>query len=82
MAELGVPWENILFIGNDVQDISLLKRAGVSVAPANSADEAKAVAHHVAEKKGGEGVVREVLQAMLEAKGLWEDAITREKTLG
>jgi 3-deoxy-D-manno-octulosonate 8-phosphate phosphatase (KDO 8-P phosphatase) len=82
MAELGVPWEHILFIGNDIQDISLLKRAGISVAPANSADEAKAVAHHVAQKRGGEGVVREVLQAVLEAKGLWEKIVAGDKTLG
>ncbi len=82
LSEHQLSWSEVLFIGDDIQDISLLRRAGFSVAPADAAPEAKAEANHVAELKGGEGVVREVLQALLEAKGLWEGIIARERTLG
>jgi 3-deoxy-D-manno-octulosonate 8-phosphate phosphatase (KDO 8-P phosphatase) len=82
MAEMGLDWHHVLFIGNDIQDIALLRLAGFSAAPADGAEEAKAVAKHVTEKRGGEGVVREVLQALLEAKGHWEKIISRDRTLG
>jgi len=53
LTELGLEWNNVLFIGNDVQDISLLRRAGFSATPAEAAIEAQAEADYVAKKKGG-----------------------------
>jgi len=82
MAELGLVWEQVLFIGNDVQDIALLRHAGFSVVPADAAPETKGEADYVTIKKGGDGVVREVLQGLLEAKGLWEKIVSRDRTLG
>jgi len=82
LTELGLEWNNVLFIGNDVQDISLLRRAGFSATPAEAAIEAQAEADYVAKKKGGKGIVREVLQHLLEAKGLWKEMVSRERTLG
>ena len=82
LVELGLEWSNVLFIGNDIQDITLLRRAGFSAAPADAAPEAKDVADYITAKTGGNGVVREVLQALLEAKRLWENIVSRERTLG
>ncbi len=82
LKELGLKWENILFIGNDVQDLSLIRLAGFSAAPRDAAPEVRSEADYVTEKEGGHGVVREVLQMLLEAKGLWEHILDRERTLG
>ena len=79
---LGVAWENVLFIGNDVQDLALLRRAGFSAAPADAVPEVRAEVMYLSAKKGGEGAVRDTLQFVLEAKGLWQRIIERERTLG
>ncbi|MDP3763175.1 MAG: HAD hydrolase family protein [bacterium] len=80
--ELGLGWNQVLFIGNDIQDISLIRQVGFSAAPRDAAPEARSEADYVTEKKGGEGVVREVLQMMLEVKGMWDPILARERTLG
>jgi len=82
LTELRIKWEHVLFIGNDIQDISLIRQVGFSAAPRDAAPEARSEADYVTEKRGGEGVVREVLQMLLEAKGMWEPILARQRTLG
>jgi len=82
LKELGLSWEQVLFIGNDIQDISLLRHAGFSAVPQDAAEETREHSHYVATKKGGDGVVREVLKMLLDAKGLWDPIIARQRTLG
>ncbi len=71
LAELGFEWKNVLFIGNDVQDLAVIKHAGFSAAPANAAAEIQAEVDYITKKKGGEGAVREIIELLLKAKGLW-----------
>src|SRR3989344_6172400 len=80
--ELGIGWNQVLFVGNDIQDISLIRQVGFSAAPRDAAPEARSEADYVTKTKGGKGVVREVLQMLLEAKELWEPILGRERTLG
>jgi len=80
--ELGIGWNQVLFIGNDIQDLSLIRKAGFSAAPRDAAPEVRSEADYITKKKGGKGVVREVLQMMFQAKGLWEPILARERTLG
>lgn len=65
----------IAYIGDDVVDIPLLKRSGLSVAVADAHEEVKAFAMMVTENRGGRGAVREVCDFLLRAKGLWQDII-------
>jgi len=80
--ELGISWNEVLFIGNDIQDLSLIRRVGFSATPRDAAPETHAEATYITRKNGGEGAVREVLQMMLEAQGLWKSILERERTLG
>lgn len=82
LAELKLEWKHVLFIGNDIQDISLLRCAGFSATPADATSEARREAHYVAQKNGGDGAVREVLQMLLDTKGLWKPILARQRTLG
>jgi len=82
LDKLGLEWEHVLFVGNDIQDLSLIRKAGFSAAPRDAAPEVRSEADYVTKKKGGKGVVREVLQMLLEAQGHWETILTRERTLG
>ncbi len=65
----------IAYIGDDIVDVPILKRSGLSVAVADADDEVKAVAMMVTKKGGGRGAVREVCDFLLKAKGLWQDIV-------
>ena len=66
------------FMGDDYLDVPLLSRAGLAAVPADAAPEALAASHWVATKPGGSGCVRELLEAILRARGVWEDLVRRE----
>ena len=72
LEELGVSWEHVAVIGDDWPDIPLLKQAAFGVAPAGAHVEAKAVAHYVTQKLGGEGAVREFCDILLMAGGHYD----------
>jgi len=56
-------------------DLPVLGRAGLAIAVANAAPEAKRAAHYVTARAGGEGAVREVVELVLKAQGKWEQTI-------
>ncbi len=75
LAGAGLNWNEVCFVGDDVVDLCLLKRAGVAVAVANAIDEAKALAHYVTKARGGHGAIREVATMILKAQGKWDGVI-------
>jgi 3-deoxy-D-manno-octulosonate 8-phosphate phosphatase (KDO 8-P phosphatase) len=72
LAETGFNADEAAYIGDDVIDIPLIKRAGFGVAVANAVDELKQHADFVTKKSGGQGAVREVVEYLLKATGKWE----------
>ena len=75
LASTGLGWEHVCYVGDDVVDLCLLKRAGVAVAVENAIDEAKGMAHYVTRRPGGHGAVREVVTMILKAQGKWASII-------
>jgi len=53
-------YSEIAYIGDDINDISVSKKVGISVCPNDAVDVVKNICTYIAEKKGGEGVVREI----------------------
>ena len=66
--------EEICFVGDDLIDIPLLKRVGLSICVPDAMKEVKEFTHYITEKKGGRGAVREVCDMLLKAQGKWEAA--------
>jgi 3-deoxy-D-manno-octulosonate 8-phosphate phosphatase (KDO 8-P phosphatase) len=64
-------------IGDDVTDLPLFARAGLAVAVPGAVPEARAAAHYVTRRAGGRGAVREALDLILKAQGLWDEALAR-----
>jgi len=58
--------EKILFVGNDINDFRAMEICGYSVCPSDSHYKIKQIADIVLESKGGEGVVRELVENVLE----------------
>lgn len=59
---------NIAFIGDDVNDLELMKRVGLSVTPYDGIDQAKKVADYICKSSGGEGALREIADLILKEK--------------
>lgn len=75
VKKAGVTEEEVAYMGDDLPDIPLAKRAGLAVCVADGAVELAAVCHFVTRKRGGRGAAREVVELILKAQGRWEEAI-------
>ena len=64
----GIPYEQMAYIGDDVNDVGALMTVGYAAAPADCVEQVRRVVHYVCKKKGGEGAVREVIDRILAAK--------------
>jgi len=71
----GVNEDEVAFIGDDLSDIPLMRRAEFAVAVADAVDEAQAVAHYITRAEGGRGAVREVVEIILKSQGRWNDLV-------
>ncbi len=65
LADAGVSPEETAYIGDDIPDIALLKKAGFAVAVADAAKEVFEAAHYVTVNNGGSGAVREIADLIL-----------------
>lgn len=62
MKELDIGYENIAYIGDDINDIEILQLVKFSACPADAVEECKQVVDYVCDKKGGDGCVREFVE--------------------
>lgn len=69
IARLGLGDEDVAYVGDDVPDLPVLRRAGLAVTVRNGHARVKRVAHYVTARRGGEGAVREVTDLVLRARG-------------
>jgi len=65
----GLRDEEVAYVGDDLNDLPVMRRVGLPVAVADARPEVKAAALYITRAKGGEGAVREVLDAILRAMG-------------
>ena len=81
IKKYSVSEKEICFIGDDLIDIGVIKRAGVGIAVADAVNAVKKSAMAVTSRRGGDGAVREVIDWIIEAKGLQRriDTIVEER---
>jgi 3-deoxy-D-manno-octulosonate 8-phosphate phosphatase (KDO 8-P phosphatase) len=75
LASAGVPEAQVSYMGDDLIDVPLLKRAGFAAVPADAVPEAREAAHWVSAFGGGAGAVRELVEFILKSQGRWESAV-------
>lgn len=73
--ELAIPLDEIAYVGDDWPDLPAIRAAGLGVAVANAHQEVRRHADLVTTARGGRGAVREVCDLILEAQGLYEQAL-------
>lgn len=69
-AELGLSDEQCAHMGDDVPDLPLMRRVGLSLSVADGHPKALAAAHWISRHAGGHGAVREAVDLILDAHGL------------
>jgi 3-deoxy-D-manno-octulosonate 8-phosphate phosphatase (KDO 8-P phosphatase) len=75
LAQEGLQAEQVAFIGDDVNDLPLLREVGLSAAPADAAIEVRLHVLMVTQTPGGRGCLREFVEAILRARGEWDSAL-------
>jgi 3-deoxy-D-manno-octulosonate 8-phosphate phosphatase (KDO 8-P phosphatase) len=75
LASLQVSPENCAYMGDDLNDLEPLARAGLSACPADAVSEVRQEVHFISHHPGGRGAVRELIEFCLRASGRWEDAL-------
>ena len=73
-AKFGLKPEETLFIGDDLLDVPAFRYAGFSICPQDAPQEVKREVDYISKIPGGKGVVREVVEIVLKARGLWGKA--------
>ena len=77
LAEEGLTEAAVCYVGDDVVDIPLLRRAGLAVAVADAVEEVRLYAHYTTRREGGRGAVREVIELILKSQDKWNELMQR-----
>ena len=75
IKDRGLDWSQVAMLGDDLPDLAVLGRVGLPAVVANATDEVREMALWQARKEGGRGAVREFCEALLKARGDWEDQV-------
>ena len=70
--QMAIPAASVAFMGDDLPDIPIMRKVGLSIAVADAHNAVLAMADRVTAAGGGQGAVREVCEAVLKSRGLWK----------
>jgi 3-deoxy-D-manno-octulosonate 8-phosphate phosphatase (KDO 8-P phosphatase) len=77
LEQVSLSPEQVVYIGDDLTDLPVIRYAGFGVAVANAVAEVKRYADYVTIRPGGHGAVREVIELILKNSGRWEKLMKR-----
>lgn len=75
LASSGLTDDVVAYMGDDLLDLPILGRVGLSAAPADAIDAVRTRVHWLSQKPGGRGAVREFIELLLSARGRWEPLV-------
>jgi 3-deoxy-D-manno-octulosonate 8-phosphate phosphatase (KDO 8-P phosphatase) len=75
LRRTGVSWAETAFVGDDLPDLPVLRRAGLPAAVGSATADARACAVWRGTRRGGDGAVREFAEALLGARGEWAERV-------
>lgn len=76
IAKYNINWNQVAFIGDDINDIALFSKVGLSACPSSSSLYIKNQVDWVLEKKGGDGVFREFVEKYLSEQDILSKVIS------
>jgi len=63
--------ENILYMGDDIPDVPVMKLVGLPCCPQDAVPEIKTISKYISHKNGGKGAVRDVIEQVLKVQDKW-----------
>jgi len=79
LEKAGVPESAVAYIGDDLPDLPVMRRAGLAVAVGNAVPEVKKAAHYTTKARAGHGAIREVVELIFKSKGFWEAMLDKAR---
>ena len=70
-ADHNIDLENVIYMGDDIPDLECMRLVGVPVCPSDAAMEVVEASRYVSEYNGGHGAVRDIVEQVMRAKGVW-----------
>jgi len=67
--------EDVAYMGDDVVDLAVLGRVGLSSAPADAVEEVRRRVHWVSAHRGGDGAARQLIEVIMRAQNMWESVV-------
>ena len=71
LAKYGLTDEEVMYMGDDIPDLEIMRRVGCPVCPKDACPEIKEVSCYVSDRIGGHGCGRDVIEQVLRAQGKW-----------
>lgn len=68
-------FDDIAYVGDDLNDLNAMSKVGFACAPNDAATEIKDAAHFVASKNAGSGAVREIIEFVVKSQDKWQQAV-------
>jgi 3-deoxy-D-manno-octulosonate 8-phosphate phosphatase (KDO 8-P phosphatase) len=81
MQDAGVSPQEVAYMGDDLTDVVIMRRVGFAIATQNAREEVKRSAHAVTHAPGGNGAVREVIERLLKARGVWNELLRKYEVI-
>jgi 3-deoxy-D-manno-octulosonate 8-phosphate phosphatase (KDO 8-P phosphatase) len=79
LQKTGVPDSAVAYVGDDLPDLPVMRRAGLAVAVGDAVPEVKKAAHYTTKALAGHGAIRETVELILKSKGIWEAMIEKAR---
>jgi len=77
LKEMGITDAEVAYVGDDLVDLSMMKRVGLPIAVGDAVDDVKAHAAYVTKARGGYGAVREVAEMILKSQDKWDKILSK-----
>lgn len=71
IKEKGISNNQVLYMGDDIPDIPVMKKVGVPVCPLDAAEEVRNISVYISDRKGGDGCVRDIIEQVMKIQGKW-----------
>jgi 3-deoxy-D-manno-octulosonate 8-phosphate phosphatase (KDO 8-P phosphatase) len=79
LKKTGAKESEVAYLGDDLPDLTVMRRVGLAVAVGDAAPELKSLAHYVTAAIGGKGAAREVVEVILKSRGIWKEMIDKAR---
>lgn len=67
-----IPMSQVLYMGDDIPDLEVMKAVGYACCPADAAADIRLASNYISPYKGGEACVRDVMEQVLKLRGDWD----------